>query len=379
MSSEALTVLGIGVAVLGVVVAIVAILFADALKVPVVQQRIRCTLVSTARALSATVRGPVKYGDKESENPYIAVIEIANIGRREIPQDLFSENERGEREGIEFDVGVPIIDIVSARPKLENSVTPQLSVEDYRLILKPGLIAKGQAVNVTLLTEGPIRYITVTQNPFGNVKIDPRNYEEDRGRRRAWGFRTAWGALSVGIVAIVIVGANHLFDKVQSAAGNSFNSELDSSFNKLTQGFDCVLAEPIFRDAMLSLNLAFRDINVERDGQDKPVAMHFSSTYPADVKEASLDAATFVYDYDQTKAGGAASSLATPSNIPSATEEAVIALKRLPNEGISKANLDIRMISNTMNRLSALSALSLWCNGAYTHALTPSGTPSRRS
>jgi hypothetical protein len=322
---------------------------------------------------------PITYGDKELDNPYTAAIEIANIGR-EIPQDLFSENEDDSRRGIEWDMGVPIEGILSLSHALENSPEPRLSKEECKLILKPGLIAKGETIHVTLLTEGPVHRIRLTQDPFGNVKFETRNYEEDRQRRRAMGRRMALGALGAGILAIIIVGANSFIGKAEDSVGKALNT----SFNSVGGRAACILTEPSFRDAMLSLELALRDIDIERNAQGKPIALHLSATYPADVKEATLDVTTFVYDYYVTKAFGAASRLATPSDISLAVQEAIKGLTRLSNEGVSKANLDVQMISHTVNRLPALSALRLWCKGDYTNSgqlrfLTSSNAPSRRS
>jgi hypothetical protein len=371
--------LSFGLAVLGIVIAIVAGIFGDFIKISPIQRRIRCKLVSTERALSSTSLMPIRYGDKEPENPYTAAIEIANIGRG-ISQDLFSENEGGDRRGIEWDVGVPIEGILSLSHDLENSPEPRLSKEERKLILKPGLIAKGETIHVTLLTEGPVHKIRLTQDPFANVKIETRNYEEDRQRRRAVAFRLAWGSLCVGIVAIVIVGVNSFIGHAE----NSVDKTLNTTFNDVGGRAACILTEPSFRDAMLSLELALRDINIERDAQGKPMALHLAATYTADVKEATLDVTIFVYDYEVSEAFGAASRLATPSGIPSAVQEAISRLKRLPNEGISKADLDVQMISHTVSRLPALSTLSLWCKGDYTNSgqlrfLTSSGAPSGKS
>jgi hypothetical protein len=315
----------------------------------------------------------VKYSDKELGNPYTAQIEIVNLGRA-ITKDLFQDGR-----GIEWDVGAPIERFASdPGHEVDNKEMPVLDFKGSRLILKPGLIAKGDTIHATLLTEGPAREARVAFDPFANVKVSKRD-EGDRRRSRDRGVRAAYGAISVGIVASVLVGAIHIFGNFNNHVQNPVNN-VDNSFNReFAQSFDCPFTEPIFRDTMLSLNLAFRDINIERDAQGKPVALHFAVTYPADLKEATLDATIFVYDYKQIKADGAASTLPTPSDIPSAAEGAVIALKRLPNERISKANLDIQIIAHTMNRLSALSALSLWCNGAYTHLPTPSEASSRRS
>lgn len=372
-------VLSFGLAVLGIVIAIVAMVFGDYLKISRIQRRIRCTLVSTARALSSTSQMPIKYGDKELDNPYTAAIKIVNTGR-EIPQDLFSENEGGDRRGIEWDLGVPIESILSFGHGLENSPEPRLSTEECKLVLKPGLIAKAETIDVTLLTEGPVHRIRLTHNPFGNVKIETRSHEEDRQRRRAMGFRMAWGALCLGVAAVVIVGVNSFIGNAE----NGVDKTLNTTFTDVGGRAACILTEPSFRDAMLSLELALRDVNIERDARGKPMALHLLATYPADLKEAALDVTIFVYDYYVTKAFGAASRLATPSDIPMAVHEAINGLQRLPREGISKANLDVQMISHTVNRLPALSALSLWCKGDYTNSgqlrfLTPSSAPTGKS
>jgi hypothetical protein len=124
----------------------------------------------------------------------------------------------------------------------------------------------------------------------------------------------------------------------------------------------------------LALELASRDVKIERDTKGKLVALHFGNTYQADVKEATTDANLFTEEYSLAAAANASlggksnrpssAYIKALSNVPSSTAQASRILTRLPKETMFKANIDLDMLSNTSKRLSYLSQPRLWCTNS---------------
>jgi len=121
------------------------------------------------------------------------------------------------------------------------------------------------------------------------------------------------------------------------------------------------------------LELALRDVNAERNAENKLIALHFGESYVADVNEAAADATLFSEEYTlaatvqafmQESSNPSSAYIKVLSNVPSSMTQAISILRGLPKEAMPKADIDLKMISNISNRWSYLSQARLWCGNS---------------
>ena len=141
-----------------------------------IRRRITFSVSENTRMPSSRQGLEISYQGKQLADPYLSNIIISNDGP-EIPLELFSEDEKGDKRGIEFDLNVLIHEALPPERKPVAAPQPRISASGSKFELKPELIAKKLIIKASFLTAGPVEKVTLTRNPFGNVKFIIRDNE----------------------------------------------------------------------------------------------------------------------------------------------------------------------------------------------------------
>jgi hypothetical protein len=322
-----------------------------------IRRRITCAINSNTRLPSSTQGLEISYQGKQLRNPYLARLVITNDGA-EIPSELFSEDEDGNRRSIEFDLGVFIYDDLPLEHKPTAAPQPKISVSGSKFELEPELIASKESIMASFLTAGPVEKITLSQNPFGNVKFDIRDSEFRQRRSKKW--RIILLSILAVPVALVVLS---VIVSIPYAADEALNSvkKVGSGIENYTTTNACVSAAQSLHSEYLALELAFRDVEVDRNNKGRLTALHFRDTYLADLKGAAPDAKMFAEKYGQAAEldadllGKITPYIRSLSNVPQGIVNVYVSFAELPKDNLAKANLDLEIITNTLKSFSYLS------------------------
>lgn len=307
-----------------------------------IKRRLLCSIVSCTRLLAAPE--PVRENlevfleGRPVSDPYVIALEIANVGRTSIPSELFDKGR-----GLIFGLNAPILKILTVEHEPVSAPTPVFSVTNDMWELKPELIARGELIQLSLLTAGAVNGVAVNQNPLADVSVQVRDRQAwlaQRARRR-----------SVIVVAIAscafIVTALSLISTYNALKANAKAYE--------TSNFAAVIGCHNLRHTVgliqFSMKAAYSEIDVRRDGNGHLRSVGFGPSYKTHVTVAgdSLLGLLDAYSLATNQIPGAKffavqDTIATASN----------SLGKLPTEGIgSKASRDLKLISAGLKALSS--------------------------
>ncbi|WPO73865.1 hypothetical protein [Streptomyces sp. KN37] len=134
----------------------------------------------------------VRHSNVRLEHPRIVDVEIANTGRRDIPASMFHAGEP-----ISFDLGAPIIAVLSSVSFPFDNRVPAAEIEGQEIRIGPGLLAKRQRVTFSLLVDGRAHPMTC-QHSLVDVDVRRRSPEDDWLADRV----TQWRVMALSTVAI---------------------------------------------------------------------------------------------------------------------------------------------------------------------------------
>ena len=124
-------------------------------------------LLSTEPLLSAaspTSDLQILYNGQVVDYPQLVVIRLANEGGRDIPSSSFDE-----ARPLILDLNVDIVTILRDASSLESEPL-KIEVEGSRLNIGPGLIRRGDEIQLVILARGRGAHLTV-QNPLMDVTV----------------------------------------------------------------------------------------------------------------------------------------------------------------------------------------------------------------
>jgi len=152
-------------------------------------------------------------------DPYLTIIEIANIGRLPISSEMF---DRGR--GMSFELGVEVVEVLSVERTPESAPLPSIVGIGSQIELRPELIAVGEVIRASILSRDKIEGIALALDPLrDNFKVSTRDREalmRQRARRQKF--------MSIPLVALLIVEVIWLL----TSLGQSLHSN-NSAFNSV--------------------------------------------------------------------------------------------------------------------------------------------------
>ncbi|MDO0912108.1 hypothetical protein QQM39_15020 [Streptomyces sp. DT2A-34] len=98
-------------------------------------------------------------------SPHVAAVQVINQGRQDIESGMFSGS-------IEFELGEPILALLSSESSPSTTQVPAATVSGSKLLLPPSHLRKQQEVTYTLLLDGPVTGLTATESL---INVDVKN------------------------------------------------------------------------------------------------------------------------------------------------------------------------------------------------------------
>jgi hypothetical protein len=172
----------------------------------VLRRRLMCSIISRTRMLSAPK--PIKddltisYRDKKVDDPYVANIEISNVGRAPILGEDYTQSR-----SLKFELAAPIVTVLSVWHKPASAPRPSITSEGNIFELQPELLVRGETIRTSLLTEGQPGDVRVFFNPFGAVKVLARDREawEKKRLKRLQYTAVTLATVAVGLIVALLI------------------------------------------------------------------------------------------------------------------------------------------------------------------------------
>ena len=247
------------------------------------RRRLNCTIVSRSRLMNApqALRDELKisYDDRALTNPYVAAFEIASTGRSAIPSSSFDKDR-----SLQLYLETQILMLLSMEYEPPSAAKPTVNTDGNVIELRPELIARREVIKLSLLTEGIIGNVLVALNPFSDVKIEIKDREAIESRRRKW---LSFAPIAVALLAVV---ATAIAIYLTARATNRTNEVAGTTL--------CLTITEFAHTTELSLELADRDIIVNRAPNGQVRSVKFASSYDSDVAEFKQDARFLVTGYE---------------------------------------------------------------------------------
>ncbi|MEV8312539.1 hypothetical protein AB0Q95_00060 [Streptomyces sp. NPDC059900] len=116
--------------------------------------------------MNAATQVSVSHGQAVLTEPRLVELLLRNSGRRDVQSSDFVNGA----DSLVFDFGVPVISVLDSRTQPSTSAIPQLSYSGNELQIHPGLIAKGQTLELAVLVDGgkrdvDVKFATILETP----------------------------------------------------------------------------------------------------------------------------------------------------------------------------------------------------------------------
>jgi hypothetical protein len=247
------------------------------------RRRLNCTIVSRSRLMNAPriIRDNLKvsYGDRLLTDPYVVALEIASTGRSAIPSSSFDKDR-----SLQLRLEAQILTLLSTEYEPISATKPTINTDGEIIEFRPELIARREVIKLSLLTEGIVGNATVALNPFSDVKVEVKDREATESRRRKWFLIVP---LIIGLLAIAAtttaayLTVRYATNRTDEVAGSTL----------------CLTIVEFAHTTELALELADRDIIVNRASNGRIHSVKFTSSYDSDVAEFKQDAQYLVTGY----------------------------------------------------------------------------------
>ena len=329
-----LTVLLAVVTIIGAVISIIA------WRSGILRKRLLLSITSRSRLLAAPepMREDLKvtYQDGQLEDPYVITAEIANVGRSYISSEAF-DKERS----LEFALNVPIVKVLTTEHEPESAPPPMITASGKMFELKPELIAKGESITVSLLTEGRVSDVEISFNPFGDVDVDIRDREawlKQRSRRKVIFAAASAVALTAALLLVSVLATV----RINRNLSLSNQAAVDTACYNLLQNL---------QGLSVGIGAARVNMTVSRTKDGRVRAIVFSDGYDKALKLASPAAGAVVAAYRLVEAVGIP--LGNTANMPGQATQVMAILRNLPKERSTAAlSSDLAFIDKTTKRIS---------------------------
>lgn len=111
----------------------------------------------------------VAHHGRAVERPRVVELELKNTGRRDITAAQFHAGE-----SIVYDLGANVVAVLEVASHPTGSVAPSVSISTEnrgQIVIPPCLLARKQAVRVSLLVDGPERPVRCLGAPLVDVQV----------------------------------------------------------------------------------------------------------------------------------------------------------------------------------------------------------------
>lgn len=123
--------------------------------------------ITSVRMASTEVEGKLELpDDTKPHNLYVVTLRLSNRGRMDIPSSDFDQGAP-----IRFDIASRIFSVAAVVSTPATAPIPPVTVVGGSLLVGPGLILRGQQIEITLFVEGPYRSLTSVQTPLIDVLV----------------------------------------------------------------------------------------------------------------------------------------------------------------------------------------------------------------
>jgi hypothetical protein len=201
------------------------------LRTSAARKSLNFSIISRTRLLDApeSMRGrlQVVFGNERPlADPYVTVVEIANTGKNSIASSLFDNNR-----AMIFNLGADVVEVLSVARTPESSPLPNIVSSGSTIELHREVIAAGEVIRASVLTQDRVRGIELTLNPLNeSYKISTRDREvwQRQQVRRLKFVTAAMGVLAgIEIVTLFFFLSNSLSNT--TAALDSSNSAMKTN------------------------------------------------------------------------------------------------------------------------------------------------------
>jgi hypothetical protein len=293
----------------------------------------------------------IKYQNERVKNPCVATLEIVNTGIGAIPSESFDKNR-----GLIFSIAVSIIKILSVDHKPSSAPRPEVIATDGGLELKPELIVTKETITVSLLTEGQVKDVSISFNPLADVIVDVRD-------RDAWQRQRSRLQLAMAGVVVILAVVIGIITGIFSATGGSLTT-LSQAARQVEISLHCIILKETNQTTASEIGQADLIIKTAHDVRNRSEFLS-AYGYAGHVAIAAGQARLLAQEYRQAANSGVR--LGGTSDVPTKVAQAVTILARLPREGTgTRANSDLALVSDTLNRLSGKEAIPQQCQSQIT-------------
>jgi hypothetical protein len=269
----------------------------------------------------------ISYKNQALTDPYVAVLEVASTGRSGIPSASF---DNGRSLQLSFDSKIETI--LSTEYKPISATKPVIEAQESKIEVRPELIARREIISISILTDGDPGFITVSLNPFADVKVETADRETTRARRARW-LTMSTSALAALSVLATGAGIYYTFRSVNKSRALS-----DTTI--------CLSLTEFDQTVELGLQLVQRDIAIHRTDAGLIKSLTFSPEYNTDVGTLQVPGSYLAVEYGIV---GGESANRTAVGI----HQVLNMLPKLPREGTGEAaSRGIAELHTVMHQIS---------------------------
>lgn len=308
-------------------------------------------MLSATQTLSGDLH--ISYKDRKLQNPYVAVVEISNVGRAPVAIDDFSQSRP-----LQFELQAPIVTALTVEHEPASAPTPRIVLEGKGFSLQPEVLVKNEIIKATLLTEGQPGNVKVSMNPFAAIQVQLRDREawlRQRDKRRGVAAVISLISVAALTIALIIVTAISTSD-----ASSRENNAYKQAYSALIRSSCINIIDDLSgADVVLYNAISFRYTYVlpkgKVDASPKLNSKHLLTSFEQAVGQLTSDYAS---------ARRAGLQMGNAAGTPKMAERAVALLEQLPLRETSQANNTLKTLDKIAGVLNGQQSVPQECRHA---------------